>query len=413
MKSVLPLLICLFLGVLIGWKSVATPSYEAAEVPDREPAKQQRETVKGKPRWKGEDFYQAILEKTSVTADPTSSSMSALLDAWTDEEIRGLLDEALLDPSTLTRDGSIAEMILKEYMQRDLNAALDWFGDVPPIHQANLLPALCQAWPAARVTEGVQFIFGNKKLFAGAEAPAWSIISKAIALKAEQGPGSVVAFINEMNQEGLNLHFQNTINYPQGFDFAGLLGTEAFGAPVLQELRQSALTAWRAQNRDAAFDWILENGSATDLHSLSVYQEDTSMEQVDWLVRNLDRTNPEQRAILMEDKFNEWMGIRSDALRWIEQARTPELKEEIRTVAAQGLYFARPHPALEVIGAIPMPEERLRFMETLQISAIPRGKVVPLKAENETIIRAKLIEWGADSARAEMIINRYKIPSNP
>ncbi len=415
MKSPFLFLLYPALGLLAGWISMkARPAGDPRSEAGRSTSSRSPEKKESRPIWNGDDFLKAAMARTGEFLDPTSTPLKILLSDWTDAEVRAALDEALGDPDTIINGGGSAGLLLREYMRRDFPAALEWFSGISAIHRASLALTLSHAWPEGRAKEGLDFIRQNKELFGGSYATAWSIISKGMAGEATRGPEAVVSFLKQLHAEGFGADFGNPVAFPKGFDFAGLLGSEDFRNLNLQELESSVITSWRAQNRDAAFDWVVENGNAKNLRSMAAYREDSSPEMTAWLVKNLHQTTPEQRSLLLESKFMEWTdNTGADALRWIEMASTPALKEEFRTVAAQGLYFARPGPALEVIEAIPRTEDRLTFMETLAASTRPRSTPVPLTPENEKIIRSKLAEWGSDPARTEAIINRYKNPAKP
>lgn len=412
MKSFLLFLAYLALGVLGGWISIKSASPKKRSPATSTSHSKLRDDRKPAASWKGEDFYQAALKRTAYLKDPAYTPLVEILADWTDDEIRSVLDESLKDPDTLTRGGGSAGMLLREYIRRNHDAALHWFEEIPAIHQKNLFMTLSHAWPPERALEGLEFLRQNKTLFAEGGSSPWSILAKSIAKKADSGPEVVIVFLREIREEGFSLQFGNTIAYPSGFDFGAMLDSEDFKDPRIENLRSSALASWRSQSMEAALEWVISHGDKRDLLALASYREDWTPEMRTSLIGSLNRTTPDQRELLLKSKANEWTEPGRDASIWIEQAPTPELKQEFRTLASQGLYTGKPNAALSVIEAIPQIEDRLRFLETLQPSLYLRS-TAPLKPENQKILHAKLIEWNVDSNRATAIIDRFKNTPKP
>lgn len=410
MKKALPFLLYPSLGLLLGWASVAMETLREKGQTAPEIPRSTGNDRKTAPPWSGEDLYRAALQRIELFSSSSPSPLKELLADWTDEEIRQALNETLKDPDTLIRNGGTAGLLLREYVERDFDAALEWFSGLPTIHQANLFATLSHAWPENRAMEGLAFIREHKELFASVSASPWSILVKSIAETAAGGPEAVVAFLRQMQVEGFSLDFGNPIAFPQNFDFQGLLGSADFQSLQLGEMKRSIFVAWRDRDRDAALDWVLQEGTPGDLRALTDYSPDQAPDTLSWLVTNLDRTTPEQRTPLIEQMTYRWMEDGNDAVRWIESASTSDLKTEIRVAATQGFFSGRAFRAIKVVETIPEVEDRLRFLESLTPTTVIRNRAQPLNAENEAVLRRKLEEWKTAPERLESILDRYKNP---
>lgn len=394
------------LGLLAGWASIAA-GWGGKPRAEAEVSHGRREARRSTPPWEAEDFFKAARKKTGERMGGGATAITDLTATWTDAEIRTALEAAMQDPDAMVRFNGLAGLLFREYLRRDLDAALEWMLGQPPLHQKRFGTMLGQAWPESRAMEGLDFLRRHPELSGDTYTPM-SMLSKAMGAVSAQGPEAVVALLEKLQAEGWNLNFGFTTNYAPGFDFAGLLGSEDF--KKLGVMKNAMIYTWSRSDRDAAFAWVLGNDKPESLGVMARGGYGVPGDTMRWFVGKMEGLTPEQRAEVLDTGIQMYsQGV--DAKAWMDAAGTPAVREEIRTAAARGVFVghrAQVAKAVEAIEGLPEVEARLRLLETMepppQIRSYPR----PLAPEGENLLRGKLEQWGVEKTRTEAILNRFK-----
>ena len=170
-------------------------------------------------------------------------------------------------------------------------------------------------------------------------------------------------------------------------------------------LHQSVIRNWLSDEGTAALEWLLDHGKAA---SLSVLTRRPLREEVpEWLAGKLVSMTPAIRKEMLAAYLREsWEAnyLWSD---FIKPVTNMEVKEEMISHAAQDLFLGRARGTIRLLQESIEPGRRITLLEKLE--PLPELDQIgiwmaPLQGEEATMLRTALIDWGADEARADAII---------
>ena len=340
--------------------------------------------------------------------DKGGSAYEEEIAGWTDAEIRAALQEALTNRDFLMNVKSaryLADNLLAEWLKRDCTAASEFFLTIPAaIRNDNMPYHLSRAWPPEKAAEGLAFVKAHPEIFA-TNSP-WSIIAKNIEARAKESAASVVRLLVELREAKLGLGFENRVKFPDGFDFASLMKS-----PEMETLSKSNqgkffLRAWMAGDRDACYDWILENRG---VKSLGIIMESPTPDNpVDpgWLAGRF-----QQMPAADQQAFREIMPLyvqRPEQLeRFAAGIQDGALADQIRAGAARWMFQGRVTQAMQGLAGILDPAARVQALAQASPGAdIPYPDA--LSSPHEKILRQNLLEWNATPEQTEAILAKFK-----
>ena len=333
-------------------------------------------------------------------------NISPYVTDWTDAEILTALEEAMKSPDALLGFNGIAVLLAQEYARRDPDGALAWVMAQSAIHRQKLAPKVIAAWPPERADEALAFVAAHREIF-GTGVPYY-LLDPVVSHAAAEGPQALVSRLRGLLEEGFNQRRSMNITFPPGFDFAALLGSAEFQNLGMAAVQSEIARGWARQDRDAAFQWLLEkDGPARAMMVLNSWNQ--SPAEIRWLVGKLEALTPEQQ----EDFINRGGAIvgrhGGNTNAWIEAAQTPRLQDAMRNAAAQTIIGGsgmQLETGLRALTTLPDPAARVRLLETLEPDRRYASSGGPLDQAAEKLLRSRLKEWGADEGRAEAIVRR-------
>jgi hypothetical protein len=392
---------------MIGWMSGTAP--ESAPAPARSESRVREPRTSG-PAPGTEDLLQATRPRVGPFGEAPSSGISAHIANWTDEEILTALEEAARMPDTLRRYDSIASALLEEYTRREADRALAWAMAQPPILSRRFAQTVIGTWPPDRVDDAIAFVRKNPDLF-GNKLPV-NLIYASFSKATEQGPAALISRMTELKEDGIPQYASYSFDFPSGFDFAALLGSTDLQSLNLPNIQNAFLREWVKQDREGAFDWVLRNSGPAALIKLGPSQSRGNGEHPKWIVGKLETLTPGQRAAFFEANSSSFLLPGWNSVAWINSANLPEMKDALRSAAAQGIFIGLDSyvdRGLQALSTLPDGESRLRALESIE----PKGDRTPLQPGAVTILRQQLAEWGADATRIDAIIARLKEKTKP
>jgi len=413
-KKYLPFLVYPALGLLIGRVSMGKGDARHGGKPQEENStrsttqwKREDRTRASAPVMTGAELLEAVRRKLEVPAG--STGISASIAGWTDAEIIAALDEAATKPEAMLNDFNMAATLLWAYAQQNPEGALEWAIRQTGMQRGKFISDVLRAWPADRAEDALTIVRQHRDIF-GRNVPM-SLVPKLITAASKDGPEAVVARLREMMEDGFN----RLTNFPKevapGFDYGGLLGSAEFQEMGLEGMRGSLVHQWMAQDRDAAFQWMMGANGPGALFQLRPPTWETtperSAELTRWMAGKIDTMPAEQRDELVRLNKDNFRQEGSDTLVWIESVKTPEVRDAIRTAAAEAVfsqvddYVDR---GLLALGTLPDGESRIRAMEELVKNRQTSPRFKPRSAGADRLLRTRLAEWGADEARIDAII---------
>jgi hypothetical protein len=407
----LPYLVYPALGVVAGWASLKTGSVQAhAQEMATDRQKAGREKREDRPIWTTRDLLKAAIDRSAARKSGVSSPIHELLGDWTVDEIRAALDQAAGEPAALLGDRDlIAVVLLRGYVARDLDAALEWFEGQPEILRAQWMVHIASEWPEDRALEGLDFVkrFQSQEGEGADSAPF--IVTKCVKASALNGPQALISLLRRLKEEDLSMDFCGDLDFPPSFDYAGMM---AMADPEMAMNLQHFLAAgWLQQDREAAFRWAMEKHGPQGVEQFMRFNPRDTVDLVPWYLEKVATLPADQREEVMASRANSWFMNNSGAERWINAATTAKMKQQLLHAAMQGIYGRSKLQALSVLESIPDVGERLRNLETLQPANA--GINHPMSPMDEKLLRGKLQEWGAEQTRLDAIIERYRDPETP
>ncbi|MEK7951565.1 hypothetical protein [Luteolibacter soli] len=409
-RYLLVFVLCAIGGGLLGRTSGPAASGDSAHSQaEVDVGKVSRREVAAK--WRKEDFQRAATEENAAIKAGSYDRYGKLWATWTDAEIRAALDAGVVDPECLTPNGSgagVMDSLIRELLKRDTDAVVAWFDGIAyQGAKKRFIYTLPYAWPEARAAAGLDFLRSHRSDFPG--GTSWAIVAKNIQASAGQGPAGVEAMLKTLKEEGFGLDFQNELHFPAGFDYRGLLEGEVWQGLDKGGVRDSMVRAFRQEDPERAFEWLLEKQGVAGIGLTGWYGGDSGPERMAWLGKKIEALDAGQQAEFFKAMQGEWMRI-PDAFvaSFAKEVRTPAMRELLRTAMVQQIYVGNARSSLNSLEALGEPEERLRALEEATPGEVFAGRHRPLSPENEAFIRSKLASWNADEARIQAIVDQLK-----
>ncbi|GAA5125788.1 hypothetical protein JIN84_14660 [Luteolibacter yonseiensis] len=331
---------------------------------------------------------------------------------WTNEEIREALNESLSNPDIMLAAGAgkgLNNFLFAEWMRRDLAAAIAWFEKLDsPSLQGSLGLRLCDYWPADKPEEGLAFILSHRRLIGNYD----QILVLTLSRRAQQGAAAVEALLKSMREEKIDFKLRRPIDFPKGFDFRSLAGSEEFKALGPREGGTMFLRGWSSQDKDGLFDWLLENHGVASITSNIVIpapgEEET--EHMRWLGGRIDALDPAERAEYVRLNRRRWLSPSSGISDFAEGITDPATLDELLVLGVQSIRAGNSVEVMRLLEGVDDPGKRIDLLENTPMMseedsryATPRFNLV-----DEDQLLKKLTEWGAPQGRSENIINRFK-----
>lgn len=390
-------------GAWIGWSSEergASPPPVAH--PTEEPSR-----PAPKPVWTAADFLQSARDLATRMKQPGYNPLGEKLADWTDQEIITALNASLTDPECSLFGGAGEELVPQlfgEWMRRDLTAAITWFDQLePPGVKTRFISAIIDKWPPDKNEQGLAFLLANKDIIPFSDGGP--ILARAFEERAVRGATAVVDLLKTLREANIHIATGYLLRFPDGFDFPALMGSPEF--QTLWEAKGSSifLQGWFAKDRDAAFDWMLENHGAASLWMIALRQEDQK-----WLGGKFETLEADQRGEFLKAKTPQWINSPGALVTFAQGIQDPVMLEEACQTAIQIFYSGQTHQVMPVIESIADPARRIEILENAPPAAqFPnRAGRSKFSAVDESLLRKKLVEWQATNAQVESIISRFK-----
>ncbi len=406
-KSTAVLVVATLLGGLIGWSFSARNSPAPPPIPRPAPVQ-----PTPRPTWTTGDFLASARKQSLQAKQPGFNPLAEKLADWTDEEIIAALNASLHDPDFALPSGAASGLdglLLGEWMQRDLDAAIAWFDRLESVStKSRLASALSYRWPADKSEQGLAFVLANRVLFP--ETTAWSILTKVLEGRAKQGPAAVENFLRTLREEKIEFSSEAPGHFPDHFDFATLANGDEF-----QQLWESGdakplILAWHSQNRDQAFDWLVENHGVKSLAAIASLADGDVLGNAKWLGGKVEALDAKQRGEFLEEMRETWTVHPTNLVAFAEGIADPGVLAEARLLGVQSVFAGQTHQMMPLLESIEDPAERIAILENARPSALfsryPDYR--RFDVSNESFLRRKLAEWHASDARIESIISRFK-----
>lgn len=357
------------------------------------------------------ELVKASREKISSSASGERPHAD-LVASWTTEEIHAALDESLTNKDFLLKSNGahhLALTLLVEWLKRDCDAAVAWFvGIKSSAVKTDMIMQLSYYWPPEQAEKGVRFIIDHPELLNGSSG--WSIISKAIIKQAENGPEAVIGVLRELREGKVGVDFDNTIKFPESFDFATLMRSDEVRRIRDAGQGRALIRAWHAQDREAAFQWLLENEGGRALHVITSSPEGEVPGNLKWIGGKYSSLDATQRAEFRNGIEPGYVWGSDRVLTLSASAGDASSADELRGVAAQFVYAGRMGDAIAILAEVPDATRRLEILE----NATPQGDLAKnhrrkeFTPEDEARLRKQLADWNAPDSRIETIISKFK-----
>jgi len=377
--------------------------------------------AQGKP-WTADDLLAALRKTTPKIGEFPPDPLLAILATWTDAEILAALDESITRPHHLLQvdeQMSLTHVLFRELIRRDFDASLAWYGNLQSETRNNLAWVLAFSWPAGRPAEGLDFLRRHR----GTVADMGShIIDLNLSAAATRGVAELTALMRSLKEEGFRVGFgsiliggigvQEGVKFPPGFDFGALLSSGEVGFnPRGSQIDTSAIfSTWMQRDRDAVWQWLLDHHGGASLNYATRDFFRMTPEDHRWFAGKMAALQPAQRMDLLREKLSGWItapGYARDLI--AASADTPLLQQEILGYAMQGTFRRQYGDTLPLLEQLPDPEQRLRFLETLEEMEDKGTRYEdPDAVYSDESFRIKLKSWGADDARAAAIARRFR-----
>ena len=342
---------------------------------------------------------------------PGTSIYTEILAGWSVDEIRAALNEALSNKEFLLDSGvalGLANNLLSEWMKRDCDGALQWYLTIaPPAVWMKMALSLSRNWPPDQPEKGLAFLKAHQELLPGGQG--WAIIILNIVSRAKMGPAEVGSLLADLREAKIGLTFLNPITFPPNFDFPTLMAH-----PEMQALENKAifLQAWKAQNRDEAFDWLLKNRGLNALHLSLFYRsvDGVNKDDLEWLGERYQNLDPTQRSKVVSMMTSNWIRSPEIATSFIAGIRDPQIADEARELGVQLIFTGKIRDAVPFLDGISDPAKRLFILENAQ----PQGEVADNSSmrkftpADEALLRNNLSDWNATAQQTEAIISKFK-----
>ncbi|RYD68231.1 MAG: hypothetical protein EOP84_30050 [Verrucomicrobiaceae bacterium] len=289
---------------------------------------------------------------------------------------------------------------------RDVDDFIAWFEGLDTRRKRALKDYLQERWPTNRAEEGLSFMAENRDLFTRISSP-YSIPAKCLAAASAKSALATAEIIGRLDREQAFPYFSGILDLAPGFDFNAVLKTDQLknSHPGFTGL---ILTSWSQQNREAAFDWVLENQGPGSLLHFAVPRYGETPDHASWVGSKLDAITPAQRGEFLDQMQHEGEVQNLNLAPLLTGSKNPEVRSEIRDRLVQGIFTNRMNEAIFALEDLPTPGERIQALESLVPSSVTQRIKAPLPKNDEEMLRKKLRDWNATDAQTQAIINRSK-----
>lgn len=349
-----------------------------------------------------------MMERLKQGESPYAETVSE----WTTEEIRAALAECLSNRDFLLEANgarSIAMALLTEWLKRDCDAASAWFLSIDSASiKTQMIMAVSRSWPPEQAEKGLAFLIGHPEVFNGASG--WAIIVKNIERRAQEGPQAVVGLLRELQEAKLGLDFENPAKFPPSFDFATLMNSAEVADLGETGSAKAFVRAWYAQDRDAAFQWLLETKGAKALMTLTRDPAGQMPEDLQWLGGKYTRLDAAQREEFRAGIEPGYTWNPDRIVKLAAGASDPAAADELRGAGTQFIYAGMTRQAIPLLAQISDPARRLEILE----NAAPQGSLASqpqrrrFTPADEAELRKSLAEWHATDSQTESILSKFK-----
>jgi hypothetical protein len=397
----------ILLGALIGWTS-------AGSRPATQPSATARGAMPARPvpraKWSNADFVDSLRERSARWGEIGRNPLAGKLSDWSDGEIIAALNASLSDPDIMLPTGSgkgLATYLLAEWMRRDMAAALAWFDKLESRSVQSILGSkLDDLWPRDKAEEGLAFLRSHPGVFSSCD----QIIVNVLGSRAKQGTTAVVGLLEIMRKEKIDFSIGHPVDFPAGFDFPALIRSDEFKSLWDRDGSTMFLRGWCAQDRDGAFNWLLENHGVKSLSDNMLMSPGDFEGHMKWLGSRIDALDPDERAEYIDSKRGGWLQFPGVLVDFVKGVSDPALLDEIRAIGVQSIRGGHAQQVIPLLESISDPAKRIEILETTPPpGAKDKRFIVPrFNQVDEAQLRKKLAEWDAPPDRIDAIIARFK-----
>lgn len=367
-----------------------------------------------RPKWRHEDFLDFVRQRSARFEKLDYNPLTGELANWTDREIIDALNASLSDPEIMLdpRYGAnLATLLLAEWMRRDFSAALAWFDGLEskPV-KARLLQHLEYHWPEDKVEEGLAFVRSHLPLF------SWSsydqLIVNAFGSRAKQGASAVEGLLKILKEENIRFEVSHPIQFPPDFDFPALVKTAEFkelwdrGGNIVSVGGGCTmfLRGWSERDRDAAFQWLLDN------HGVEALTLNLLLQPRKWIGSKIASLDPAQRSEYVDQNHRGWLQFPGNLVQFTQEITDPAFLDQLRAIGVQSLHGGNAHNVMPLLEGIEDPAKRIELLENTPPPSKEDKPYLGGRFDHidEGLLRAKLAEWNAPQERIDAIIARFK-----
>ncbi len=385
-------------------------SAEAREEERSAARQRERKGQRSGPGWSRAELLEAAAR---LKVPARGGDLADELAAWSGDEIRAALEESMRKPEWLL-EGSptilASREIFKAWLERDFDAALDWFRSLDPgFRQQKLAEVFAEDWPAERGAEGLALVRAYPGMFEAHRKMA--LVARGIEAEAARGPHALAELLGKLKSEDLLYEYgfsgiAGKLAMPEGFNYGSLADTDSFRGIAGTAEWRSIVKAWMGNDREQALEWLMENQGGAAVAEIGGLGED----QYKWLGGKLGDWPEEDRTAYFKAGADAWIYGPEEFSRHLsslaEGVSDPMIADEVRAAAIQGIFMGRAVVALPVLEAMD-PDRRIDAL--LEASSLLSSfRASKLDQANEAALRAKLEEWQADAGEIETIIRRFK-----
>ncbi len=407
-------LLCLGAGALAGWRSRSESGEVAAA------GRSSGRPGEVDPRPTRESLLTLQRERSTENG---FSPLSDELRDWTDGELLAALEASLSDRRSRLHGEpqyNVLDGLLAEWMRRDFPAALTGLEKMEPgAIQNRMARAVASHWPVERGEEALEFAIANRERFP-------EIISTLIltATKAAAADGATVYIehMRRLRESGFeHVNGLMEVDYPAGFDFGMLCRSEEFANLWKPEDHGSGIfgpaygivTAWHAQDREAAFAWTLENRGMDGIGMLAGSPLVDSKDNLAWIGAKFEQMTEGQRAEFHSEVIQKWIRFPSRLVDFAAGIENPAMLDDLRKTAVQSIFAGEGHDAMPLLDETE-PARRIELLKNAEMGpAFSTGEPGYRPHHNftenhEALLRTKLAEWDVGQEDTEEIISRFK-----
>ena len=360
---------------------------------------------------------QLLAEARRLVETPGKSRRTTLDETiadWTDAEVIAALEQAAREPDLLLEQDSFAGDLMRAFSKRNPENAMRWALDQPLLVKRKFAGLVLSALLPTRADEALALARTHPDIFEG-KVPT-NVVRALVTSSAQQGAEAFVSRLKDLMADGSAPFMEFPKDVPKGFDFAAALDSPDFKPLVSQKLKSSMLNAWMAENRDAAFQWVLENDGARRLDQLrdSRWSHAELTGHVRWMAEKVEAMPEEQWKEVILANRSSFITNQGHASLWLESLHDPTVKEAFRNAAAGGIFFGNRNTmevGLKALDGLQDDQARIGRLEELSLDF--SGFRMPPDADAETLLREKLEQWGADPQRSDAIIEKVRRTGRP